>query len=358
MLYNQVMIIPDEERAIEAAIKMLCKWLDCDASQANALEIPQKRNGDGLIDAAVELKQTIFLLEYRQSGQISSVAGGIDHLQRADEGLEDTVKVLVVPYMFELGRQRCESAGISWLDLSGNADVKAPGIRIFVQGMSNRFKRPGRPTNVFAPKSSRVSRILLYNPRSAFMQSELAELAVLGEGYVSRIVRTLEDQNLVERVEEGKVMVRDQALLLDAWFESYDFQKHTIHKGYVPARSGSALQQRLSDYLSREGIEHAVTGLGAAWQYTQFAAFRTLTVFVDNKLSPDMLMELDFNEGGAGSNTWLVIPNDQSVFWSANVVNGIRCVHLIQAYLDLRGQPERANEAMEELRHFILRSTT
>ncbi|MDE0142863.1 MAG: hypothetical protein OXI80_15175 [Caldilineaceae bacterium] len=53
---------------------------------------------------------------------------------------------------------------------------------------------------------------------------------------------------------------------------------------------------------------------------------------------------------GRGANVWLVVPNDAGVFDGAEFVEGIRCVHPVQAYVDLKGYPERTAEAGEALR--------
>jgi hypothetical protein len=34
--------------------------------------------------------------------------------------------------MGEVGRNACEEAGVGWLDLTGNAHIIAPGIRVIV----------------------------------------------------------------------------------------------------------------------------------------------------------------------------------------------------------------------------------
>jgi hypothetical protein len=46
----------------------------------------------------------------------------------------------------------------------------------------------------------------------------------------------------------------------------------------------------------------------------------------------------------------LVIPNDEGVFHGAVLREEIRCVHPVQAYLDLHAHPERAEEAAQKLR--------
>jgi hypothetical protein len=123
----------------------------------------------------------------------------------------------------EVGKTLCEEGNVGWLDLSGNAHLVAPGVRIIVEGKPNRFKRPGRPRSLFAPKSSRIARYLLMKPGESFSQRELAEATRMDEGFTSRIVRKLEDQQLVTRESTGSVRVADFDGLLDAWREASDF---------------------------------------------------------------------------------------------------------------------------------------
>ena len=75
---------------------------------------------------------------------------------------------------------------------------------------------------------------------------------------------------------------------------------------------------------------------------------------ISRPLSVGVKSDLGFREEPRGANTWLVTPNDEGVFDGAEVVNGIRCVHPVQAYLDLKSHPERATEAAEELRKRLL----
>jgi hypothetical protein len=79
------------------------------------------------------------------------------------------------------------------------ADITAPGLRLYVRGEKNKFISPGRNENPFAPKSSRITRHLLYQAKRTWTQRELADETGLGEGFVSRIVKTLEAQQLIGR---------------------------------------------------------------------------------------------------------------------------------------------------------------
>jgi CRP-like cAMP-binding protein len=92
-------------------------------------------------------------------------------------------------------------------------------LRIHIRGNPNQFRRRGRKSTVFAPKSSRVVRQFLLDPSRGYRQQELIEATGLGQGFVSRILNKLEQDNLVRRV--GPFWrVDNPGRLLDAWGES------------------------------------------------------------------------------------------------------------------------------------------
>jgi hypothetical protein len=264
------------------------------------------------------------------------------------------VPLLVVSFMGDAGRRVCEAASIPWFDLSGNAHIVAPGIRIIVDGRPNRFRGPGRPASIFAPKSARVVRWLLENEGRALTQRQIARATDMTEGFVSRIVSRLEDESYVLREPGGALRVKAPALLLDAWCEEYRFEKHVLLQGHVAARSGDALARFVGDRLAEGSVEHAATGLAAAWQMTRFAAFRIATFFLAESPSKELREKLGFREDARGANLWLVLPNDTGVFHGAETQGGLRCVHPVQAYVDLKAHPERATEAAERLRRELL----
>ena len=77
-------------------------------------------------------------------------------------------------------------------------------------------------------------------------------------------------------------------------------------------------------------------------------------MYLEEVPSTGLTRALGFREGARGANTWLVVPNDAGVFHGADEVEGIRCVHPVQAYLDLKAHPERAHEAADEIRSQFL----
>jgi hypothetical protein len=181
-------------------------------------------------------------------------------------------------------------------------------------------------------------------------QREIARATDMNEGFVSRIATRLERENYVIRDERSAIRPRDPELLLDAWRERYDFSRHHLIRGHVAERSGESVLQSVAETLAKEKVEYAATGLAAAWLFTHFAGFQLTTIYLAEDPSDGLMRRLTFREGSRGANVWLVIPRDAGVFQGGVSENGVQCVHPVQAYLDLKAQPERATEAAERLR--------
>jgi hypothetical protein len=306
-------------------------------------------------DLVVKAGDRTLVVEFKTSGSAAPVAAAAEQVRRYATVLgEGVIPLVAVPYMGDVGRERCKQAGVGWLDLSGNARITAPGLQVHIEGKPNRFKRPGRPSSAFAPKSARISRWLLLHAGHPATQREIAEATGMDEGFTSRIVARLEEDALIIREPDGRIRARDPDMLLDAWGEVYDFSKHDVLRGHIAARSGQSLLRRLADDLAGHGIRHAATGLAGAWLLTRFAGFRTVTVYVHEPLTPSLLERIGFREELRGSNVWLVVPNDEGVLHGALKRDGVQCVHPVQVYLDLKGQPERSKEAAGALRAELL----
>lgn len=347
------MRVPSEQQAMRQIAARLTELLDVDRNEIK-IQIETKLRANqraSYPDGIVEAGPFTFLVEWKGTGAAGPVATAIEQVHRYEKEFNGNIIPLVaVPFMGEVGRKRCTEAKVAWLDLSGNARIIAPGIHILIEGKPNRYIQRGRPSTAFGPKSSRIVRWLLMHPTELITQREIAGATKTDEGYTSKVVRKLETDGLIVRDETRAIRARDPDLLLDTWREAYDFSKHHVIKGHIAARSGDTLLQQLTDNLNQVSVPYATTGLAAAWLLDRFALFRLVTVYLEAEPLSDLQSSLSFREEDRGANVWLVVPNDVGVFHGATTIKGVRCVHPVQAYLDLYAHPERAEEAADKLR--------
>jgi hypothetical protein len=344
-----------DQRTVDDISRRLAELLAVPVSRVSVKREPflpaDKSNRVDLLASASGFK---FAVEWKAGGSAAEVGMAVRSvLGFVAKSREKLIPLVAAPYMGEVGQRLCAEAEVCWLDLSGNANLVAPGLRVNIEGKANQFKRPGRPRSVFASKSSRIARWLLIEPQHAFSQRELAKTADLDEGFTSRIVRHLEEQRLIAREANGAVKVADPQALLRAWREAYDFSRHHIVRGHIAARSSDEILRRLSAQLTHDRLEHAATGLAGAWLLNQFAGFRLVAFYVNRIPSAQSQQAMGFREEPRGENVWLVVPNDQGVFDGAAEREGVRCVHPVQVYLDLKDHPERSAEASEALRRTL-----
>lgn len=340
-----------ENEALEKIGDLFAKWLKV---SKGAMRIKHRFHGKE-VDGLFKIGQHQFIIEIKSGSNSAQVTSAINFLRNNRiQSQESLIPLVVVPFMGEVGRKLCEDSGVSWADLSGNADIFARNLRILIGGQPNLFKNLGRPSSPFAPKSARIARWLLINVDKSMTQRELSFATNMDEGFTSRIVSRLEEKELVSRKKDGSIIVPDPNLLLDSWREEYDFKKNRIIKGHMAARSSNEILQKIADLLLKEDIKHAATGLSGAWLYSKFAGFRIVTFYIDGQLSKELIKILEFREEERGSNVWFVIPKDEGVFHGSEKVEGIHCSHPVQVHLDLFGHPERAMEAAVNLRNEFL----
>lgn len=331
----------DIERTIR---ELLGIWLG--VPNVSALPLP---NEPVQPDYVLQAGPTKFVVEAKSVDDIANVDYAIRQLAVTRQAVPNAVPLLVVPYMGPKARRYVSSRDTSWMDLSGNADIRGPGIRILIDGKPNKFAASGRPSSAFSPRASRIARVMLVAPNRRWLQSELVRETGLSGGYVSKVVgRLVEDGLIASQTADGRLLPRSPSTMLDAWAQTYDFAKHSVAKFHAIGRTGPEVLAGVAGRLQAAGVDYAATGLAAAWQISRYADFRLTTIFVAEPLLNAETLGL--RPVDQGENVWIVTPNDAGVFYAAKDVNGVKCVQPVQAYLDLAGHSERAKEAAVELR--------
>ena len=307
--------------------------------------LPTEKKG---LDAALEAGERVWFVEVTSSSSPRTVAAAAEQLHRHVAAAQlSALGVLVVPYMTKAGARTATGLELNWIDLAGNGHIRDQGLHVRVEGLPNLLPARGRPSTPFAPKSARVSRLMLLDPWRWWRQKVLASETGLDDGHVSRVVRRLDDDLLLDR-QGPEFRPRDPYALLDAWADDYRFDRHDVVSGHITG-SGMEVADSLHRQLVDSNIDHAFTGLPAAWALGQHARFRLVSVYVagDPRVAAGAL---GLRRGERGANVQVIGPDDEGVFAGARDVHGRTCVSPPQVYLDLLHLPERAKEAAEQLR--------
>jgi hypothetical protein len=207
-------------------------------------------SGLGPIDAEVEIagpdrRAGVIALEARARLDPKGVRPLADATREAR-----TTRALVVvsPYLSEGARTRLKEADIGYVDLTGNVRVivTRPGLFIETQGASENPDREERPArSLRGPKAGRIVRALV-DRRGPPGVRELAALAKIDAGYVSRVLAFLDTEALITRVGRGRIESVDWPELLRRWARDAPLESRGDVRTYLEPRGLSALVARLA----------------------------------------------------------------------------------------------------------------
>ncbi len=269
----------------------------------------------------------------------------------------NAIAVLAATYISPRVAEVCREYGVSYFDAAGNAHLDAPGLHIHVEGRPNRTPDTRPAERIFAPKSSRVVRVMLEEPKRAWKIQELARTAKVSIGLASRIKQKLVEQAFALESTEG-VRVAEPAKLLQEWLEAYKLprQRVMVYSLETP--------ENLEREIVRWGNEHEVTcALGefsAASRLAPMVRSKRVVVYVQAKKSADVLGQmlqahsLKRTDSGATAEIW--VTDDESVFYGSREIQGARVVSPLQAYLDVSKNPARGEEAAAEIFRRLLKT--
>jgi len=246
--------------------------------------------------------------------------------------------LVVVPFMGPTGARLCEESGVFWIDRAGNARIRARGLRIHVEGRPDPAPRRGRPASAFAPRSSRVARLLLSQPERWLSQAALARRTGLGPGFVSRIVGRLERDGLVRRNAERALRASEPRLLLEAWKQDRTATARETLVAAAGLSRGEVLLDRVAASLGALPGRWALAGAAGARLLLDGERWPLIDVWVERLPDPTVLQRSGLVPTRAEANVRFAAPKDEWVLRDTVGVDGVPCAAPLQLYLDL---PER-----------------
>lgn len=258
--------------------------------------------------------------------------------------------IVVAPYLSEATRKRLRGVGAGYIDFTGNVRVvlSEPGLFIETQGASENPNREERPARTLrGAKAGRIVRALIDRTQPPGVR-ELAEIAAVDAGYVSRVLTLLDGEALITRTRHGRLASVDWPALIRRWASEAPLDKRGDASWYLQPRGLSTL---LAD-LPKLDREYAVSGSLAAAAFSPIAPARLATIWVSN--ARNAAAALNLRPAEVGANVQLLEPRDPHVFDGVFERGGVRYVAASQVAADLLASPGRGPSEGEELIEWML----
>lgn len=209
--------------------------------------------------------------------------------------------------------------------------------------------------NIFGDKSSLVIRALLQHPGRHWTTRGLAQEGA-SLGLVSLVLGDLESSGFVVRHASGRfsyVVLTQPKKLLEAWTQSYRFQKNPQAHFYAP---DPKLLPKLRDHFISKKIPYALTAFSGANLVAPYVVNNDISIYIDvpEKTAEQFFCELQTHftlvPPKAGANVHFALPiYRSSVFRDFQSISGFHVVSNLQLYLDLMNHPLGGREQADWL---------
>jgi hypothetical protein len=256
--------------------------------------------------------------------------------------------VVIAPYLAPESQRVCRAAGVGYLDLAGNAYLRFDGILVDRRSDTVPPRAKARLRRLFAPRSSRVARVLLEQPKATWTLARLATEASLSLRTVHLVINALEEKALVDK-RRGAIALTKPGPLLDLWAESYRLDAHVRHTYCTFARDPRMLAARLTAHAVEHGESLALTLHSGAALVAPFVRSPDVHAYFQGDQGR-LVSAFDLRPVETGGTVHLFEPSDPGVFYRLQTIRKVQLVCLTQLYLDLIHYPARGREQAEVLR--------
>lgn len=190
-------------------------------------------------------------------------------------------QIVVSRWLSPRSRDLLRQRGISFIDSTGNVDVRVDRVGIFVRGEgSDRDPRP-RPSKSPGVRGPRAWALLrtLVEVEPPFGVRDLSTALDVDAGYVSRVLRVLEDELLIERLPRGAVTTVDWEGVLRKIVSTYLLLDSNETTTWVAA---GGPEQLLRDLRGKRAGRWVVSGSFGARRLSPIAAPEIAFIYADD----------------------------------------------------------------------------
>jgi hypothetical protein len=307
------------------------------------------RQGDVVPDFVVDLQikdspLRQIVVEVKANGQPRLARDATYHLLCLRATFPNAYGVFMAPYISSRSAEICAKEGVGYLDLAGNCRLTFGQIFIRREGLRNPFTQKRDLRSLYAPKSTRVLRVLLMCRSAWWKIQALADAAGVSLGQVANVKKLLRDREWIAEGNEGFRLTNPKALLTE-WAENYTYRKNIVREFYS-MKETEEVESALSRACRELDIPYAFTGFSGARRVAPAVRGQRTMAYVST-ISEALLEQVGLKEVPSGANVSLMIPYDEGVYYETREMDALKIVSPVQLYLDLKGHKGRGEEAAE-----------
>jgi hypothetical protein len=282
-------------------------------------------------------------------GQPRQIREAVTRLSEIRRAMPDAYPVAVSPYISPQSAALLKRSGLGYLDLSGNCHLSFENILIEKEGKPN-LRPANRPLkSLFAPRATRVVRVVLVDPQHAWRLEELAKAAEVSLGHAHNVVKRLEELSWVERNSRQRIQLTRPAELLEAWVEAYSYRQNDVQAYFSGERIARSLVVDLGRAAHEARRRYAFTLHSGAALVAPNVRFPAIHCYLEGDPEP-VARALGLRPGEGEGNVYFLTPYDHGVFYAPLAKGGLPVVCLPQLYADLYHYERRGREQAAHLR--------
>jgi hypothetical protein len=286
------------------------------------------------------------VVDVRSLGEPRVIRAAIQQLKEYLDRTEDAYPMVAAPYISDDSARVCKKSSVGYMDLAGNFLFNFDEIYIERKNYPNPAIERRQVRSIFSPKSSRIVRAMLSNPRRSWRVQELAREAKVSLGLASKLKERLLDLEYASGKENGLTLSRPGDLLKQ-WANNYSFRKNKVYD-YFSLEEPKELERNLSQYCEKRGTPYALTLFSGAALVAPYMRYTRGFAYVGNDIG-EVADSLGLKQVSSGPNFSILEPYDEGVFYDSREIDGMRVVSDVQLYLDLVGFKGRGEESAEFL---------
>jgi hypothetical protein len=303
---------------------------------------------DLILKARAGRKSYTLLCEVKSVGEPRYLYQAIGALNQKRKATPDAYPIVVAPYISPEGRRLCQDAAVGYVDLTGNVFLQFDGILIERSGETVPREARTRARRLFSPKSTRVLRVLLENPKVEWSFLRLAAECEVSLRTAYVVINTLADKGYVQKQRKAIALISPSGLL-DLWGENYSVDENPRESFFSFIRSPAEFQEQFAAIASKRRLNYAFTLHSGASLITPFVRYTDVHFYLLGDTGP-IIAAMDLRPVETGGTVHVLHPFDEGVLYRTQEVQGKRVVGNVQLYLDLLRYPARGKEQADVLR--------